>query len=330
MAFHETIAADETSRFEGYANELKAIQSARAAKKGSTARALHVKQHLGVVGEWTTSAPDNLKKGVFAENKTYPCYVRFSNGSSAHQGDKAPDARGFAVKVVGVDGKKIIPGLEGKKTQDFLFVGEPALPFRDPEEFMKFVRAAKDGPRKLLPRLFGSFGLGRAFSLIRRLAKSPKIHSMATHPFYTAAPIAFGDTACKLAVIPGTTGGDGVAGDDHYRDDLVSRLQSGPLTWTVRAQLFVDDATTPVEDTSVVWPSPWVDVGKLVIPKQDPSSPAGKAVSELCETFSFDPWHSIEAHRPLGAIMRARAVAYRESVLARKAADEPDTVLPAG
>jgi hypothetical protein len=43
--------------------------------------------------------------------------------------------------------------------------------------------------------------------------------------------------------------------------------------------------------------------------------------------FSFDPWHAIEAHRPLGAIMRARAVAYRESVLARKAESEPHSVL---
>ena len=41
-------------------------------------------------------------------------------------------------------------------------------------------------------------------------------------------------------------------------------------------------------------------------------------------------WITVEALRPLGAVMRARSHAYRESVLERKAAPEPETVLEHG
>jgi hypothetical protein len=40
--------------------------------------------------------------------------------------------------------------------------------------------------------------------------------------------------------------------------------------------------------------------------------------------MSFDPWHALEAHRPLGAMMRARNHAYRVSTKERQAAAEPE------
>ncbi|HTA88466.1 MAG TPA: catalase [Polyangiaceae bacterium] len=336
MGFHETIAADEEARFEGYGAELVDIQRRRAAKKGGALeRALHVKAHTGVVGELTVSAPESARSGVFASpGQSYPAYVRFSNGSSHGQPDKAPDARGFAVKLVGVPGPKLIPGLEQEQTQDFLFINDPALPFRDPREFMAFVRAAKGGPALMLPKLFAGVGLGRGVSILKRALGSPKVLSFATHAFHTGAPVSFGTSAAKLGLFPapsaaGAAGTVGAAssGEHYLRDDLVLRLKSGPLVWSLRAQLFVDEQSTPIEDASVVWSAPWVEVGTLTIPKQDPESAKGKQIAALVETLSFDPWHSIAAHKPLGAIMRARGVAYKASVLARNAAPEPKSVI---
>jgi hypothetical protein len=94
-----------------------------------------------------------------------------------------------------------------------------------------------------------------------------------------------------------------------------------------RAQLFRDDQKTPIEDTSVEWSGPWLDLGVLTIPRQDPESARGQEIDALVSRLSFDPWHAIEAHRPLGAIMRARGAVYDASVLARKAAAEPHSVL---
>ncbi len=328
----ETIADDEAARFEGYAAELRAMQKRRAERRGTVSRALHAKQHLGLVGELTVTAAEDMRRGVFADaGRTYPVYVRYSNGSGDRRADAAPDARGVAVKLVGVAGKKIIPGLEDKKTQDFLFIAEPAIAFRSPDEFMKFARVADKGPLALLPALLSSFGLGRGLQVLRRLAAIPKVASMAAHPFYTAVPILFGEgAAVKLALVPTDAAAGDASGPDALRDDLARRVKAGPLTYSMRAQRFADERSTPVEDASVAWATPFVEIGKLTLPRQDPDSEAGRAVEALVESLSFDPWHAVEAHRPLGAVMRARAVAYRESVLARRAADEPEAVLPPG
>jgi Catalase len=339
MSFHENIPPDEGERFEKYAAEIADIQRTRAEKSGKRetetgplSRALHLKPHIGAVGELVVEAAEAGRAGVFANNgQRWPLYVRFSNGSSTHQADKAPDVRGFALKLVGVPGQKIIPGLEQEVTQDFLFIDQPAIPFRDADEFMIFVRSAKDGPLKLLPRLISGFGLRRTFQVLGQTLKAPKVKSFATHAFHTAAPISFGGLAAKLGLFPlGNPPSPPTSGDDALRSDLIARLKAGPLTWALRAQLFQDDVSTPIEDTSVAWVGPWVELGKVTLPRQDPESARGQEITALVQQLSFDPWHAIQEHRPLGAIMRARAVTYKTSVLARKAAAEPKTVLSIG
>jgi hypothetical protein len=333
MAFGETVAPDEDERFRGFAEELTSIQRTRTAQRGgAAARALHVKQHVGAVGELVVKAPETARSGVFAmSGKSWPVYVRFSNGTGHEQADKRPDVRGFALKLVGVPGQKLIKGLESELTQDFLFIDKQVIPFRTPDEFMLFVRAAKDGPAKLLPRLTSSFGFGRALGIIWGSLTGEKVKSFATHTFHTAAPIAFGKSAAKLALAPLSNDRPAPtpapSGDDFLGQDLRARLKSGSLSWTLRAQLFVDEATTPIEDTSVVWSGPWIDLATLTLPQQDVETSRGREISELVSSLSFDPWHATEEHRPLGAIMRARGATYGKSVLARSAAAEPKTVL---
>jgi len=267
---------------------------------------------------------------VFEETgKRWPVYARFSNGSGFSMSDKVPDARGFALKLVGVPGKKLIEGLEDEVTQDFLFINTASIPFATPDEFMAFLRAGKDGREKLLLRAIRAFGLRRTLAILWQALSEKKVESYATHVFHTAAPIAFGKTAAKLGLFPLGNEADtpSVSGPDYLRDDLVARLQKSALAWSVRAQPFVDQATTPIEDTSVVWSGPWVELGTLTLSKQDPESARGKEISELVNRLSFDPWHATEAHHPLGGIMRCRKATYAPSVMGRKAAAEPRDVL---
>jgi hypothetical protein len=332
MAFGETLAPDESARYQGFAEELSAIQKARA-KDGKLERVLHVKQHVGVVGELVVRATETARFGVFeSAGKTWPLYARFSNGSSRHQPDGAPDVRGFAIKLVGVPGTKLTPGLEDEQTQDFLFIDSPALPFSNPDEFLMFVRAAKDGPGKLLPRLIKSFGLARALGILWGAVTGEKVKSFATHSFHSGAPIAFGNSAAKLALVPvpNDTPAPSVSGDDYLKQDLIARLKQGPLSWSLRAQPYVSETATPIEDTRVLWSGPWLELATLTLPRQDVESARGREIDELVSRLSFDPWHALEAHRPLGAIMRARSVAYGASVIARGAAPEPKSVLTPG
>jgi len=329
MALGEIIAPGEAERFREFAAQIEASQRARASASLGMKRALHVKQHVGVVGELVVTAAESPDFGVFAESgRRWPVYARFSNGSGRKQSDGTPDARGFALKLVGAPGKKLIEGMEDAVTQDFLFINTTALPFRTPDEFMAFQRAAQDGALRLLPRLIGSVGFGRALDIFKAALSTPKVKSFATHAFHTGAPLVLGDRAAKLGLFPPAGVPASTAqGDDFLGEDLVARLGTGPLTWHLRAQRFVDETTTPIEDASVDWSGPWLDLATLTLPAQDVRSARGREISELVNQLSFDPWHASEAHRPLGAVMRARRVAYAPSVIGRKALPEPHSVL---
>ncbi len=328
----ETIPAGEDAVFEAYAEQLCALQ--RAAAAGSPpARALHAKGQLGALAELSVVAdlPDHARQGLFAKPATYRAYVRYSNGAGKRQPDTKGDVRGIAVKVVGVDGRKVIPGLEDAKTQDFLAIRTPAIPFRDAHEFVKVVTAAAGSPLLLLPRLFGRIGVGRTFALLPQLAKSVAVPmpSLATTRYFSAAPIRCGAYAAHYALDPLAKDPPATPGSspDYLGDELSQRLRAGPVAYDLRLQFYVDPAATPIEDASVEWReelAPFVTVARLTLPQQDLASPKGRRVAEYVESLSFDPWHALEAHRPLGNIMRARNHAYRLSTKERSAAREPD------
>ena len=65
------------------------------------------------------------------------------------------------------------------------------------------------------------------------------------------------------------------------------------------------------EDASAAWPedeSPYFAVGRIIVPAQATYSPQRRVFFD--ELLSFDPWHAMAAHRPLGNVMRARRKAY--------------------
>ena len=93
----------------------------------------------------------------------------------------------------------------------------------------------------------------------------------------------------------------------------------------------MDEARTPIEDPTVEWAerdAPWVALARLAIPAQTAESRAGRALAADVERLSFDPWHALVEHRPLGVVMRARAVAYRRAVAARGAISELEVKPP--
>ena len=72
--------------------------------------------------------PEHFQHSIFANPaQEYEAWIRFSNGDMLVQPDSKGDARGMAIKVMGVDGEKIAPELEGAKTQDFIMTNTPAF-----------------------------------------------------------------------------------------------------------------------------------------------------------------------------------------------------------
>jgi hypothetical protein len=84
--------------------------------------------------------------------------------------------------------------------------------------------------------------------------------------------------------------------------------------WELRIQLCTDLDKMPIEDASVEWPqalSPYVAVARLRI---GPQRAWSEELSRLVDDgMQFNPWHALDAHRPLGAIMRVRKEVYAMS-----------------
>ena len=70
-----------------------------------------------------------LRQGLFQEPRIYEAWIRLSNG--AHYDDRKPDAHGMAVKLMGVDGPKVLPAERDAKTQDFVLVDNPTFMVRE-------------------------------------------------------------------------------------------------------------------------------------------------------------------------------------------------------
>jgi len=322
----ESIPDDEAARFERHAAFLGSLQQ-KAAKAGAAGRALHAKANVGAVATFEVlgGIPEEARQGLFATPKTYHALVRYSNGAGRHQSDRKLDVRGLAVKLFGVDGKKVIPGMEDATTQDFLAIRTPVLPISHTDEFMTIVRAGQT-PALLPLRLIGGLGLRRGVSVIKRALAGLKMPQspLAATTYYSALPIKFGPYAVQFAFAAQDPPSPiKIADATHLGDGLAARLREKPVSYDFQIRFYVDEATTPIEDAAVEWKAPWVTIGRLTLPVQDPASPRGQKVAALVEQLAFDPWHAQAELRPLGNIMRARNVAYRVSTQGRKAAPEP-------
>ncbi len=329
----EEIPADEAERFERHAQTLLKLQQAKA-RRHPVSRGLHAKAQAGAEAEFTVLAdlPEHARVGLFSKPGTYKALVRYSNGLGSRHADQKGDVRGIAIKVVGVEGKKLIPGLEGAKTQDFLAILSAFTPFTGADDFVWFVDAASR-PASLLPRAILQFGFGKTFKLLGALMasrKAPPVISVATHAYFSALPIKFGAFAVHYSLAPTASDMPGATlgtSPNYLGEELAARLEAGPVSYDFRVQFFVDPVRTPIEDASVEWKesdAPWLTVGRLTLPKQRLGSARGQQLAGLIEGLSFDPWHALEDHRPLGNMMRARSAAYRLSTIERKALPEPD------
>ena len=91
---------------------------------------------------------------------------------------------------------------------------------------------------------------------------------------------------------------------------MVTTLDQEDVEFDVRLQLQTDTFLMPIENNAVLWPeklSPRITVATLRIPKQKFNSPAQLAFDRR---LSYNPWHCIPEHRPLGNQSRARKRMY--------------------
>jgi len=314
----ERATPDEAKRFARYADEIAAIQIKKNRRYGA-GRALHRKQRVGLRGTLAIPAdlPEHAAHGLFARAGDHAVLIRLSNGSLARAKDSAPDIRGFAIKVQDVTG----PGALGFETssQDFLLINHPVFGAGSADEFVGLVDAAAMGRRQLFGYMIGRYGLSGGITRLRATAAglARPFSGFATEPFFSAAPIACGPYAVRVRLVPVDPAPPSPRASKDWAADVAARLSAAALAFDLQLQFFTDEATTPIEDATVDWPTPYLTVGRLTVPQQDLAAPPGVATQQAAETAAFDPWSALVEHRPLGEIMRARKAAYRASQLGR-------------
>lgn len=325
----EEIDPDERKTFESIVSVMGKGGETTHERYGRYVRTSHAKAHGLLEGELTVEPglPPELAQGLFARPGSYRTIVRLAHVPGELLDDRRVSTpRGMAIKVLGVEGE-MLPAHAGATTQDFVldtgkvfnapnakvFVGaitatEAATPM--PEG----VKAAVSTVSRASNAALHAVGLGSANL---DFYGHPRLHPL-VEPYFSQAPIRYGDYIAKLGVYPDTRALSALAQRDLPLDDedalrtaVAKWFASNPAEFRVAVQLCTGLERMPVENASVEWPedeSPYRTVGRLVLPPQPAWDETRREAID--EDLLFCPAHSLAAHRPLGSIMRARMHAY--------------------
>ncbi len=323
----ETIAFLKTKMEEAY-------------KPNNLRRDAHPKHHGVVRAEFIVeeNLAEDLQVGVFKQglsrpNRSFPAWIRFSNASNRVHHDREKDMIGFAIKLMGVEGDKILnidqdsyfndelttdsSFSEEKFTQDFLFMSHPVFLVARIKDFKKLVTAAF-GDNSILKFFFNPFD-----NHLRTLWIILTMNKYHTSPldnrYWSNSPYLFGSSekgkrrAVKYALLPTSKTRSKMPKnktENYLKDAMKNHLAQDEASFDFMIQFQTDANKMPIEDTRIDWSevdSPLIKVATIKIPKQTFDSPEQMA---FAENSYFAAWHSLPEHRPLGSINRARRFAY--------------------
>ena len=342
----EAIHPGEAEISEQIAATLLDMAKKVGARQRHTVRAVHAKSH-GLLKAEVTVLPDlreELRQGLFAKPANYSAIMRFSTDPGDILSDHISTTRGLAIKVVGVEGE-MLPNHAGRVTQDFVLNNASTFAARS-EDFLKVIglRAKHVDDSDALKQVVSSAAqtaeetlelVGQRSAFLKGFGHPP------THPlgemYYSAAPLRFGDYFGKMQLAPVSDSLTALRGKhvDHphswnsVKDSIMAFFQEETAVWELRFQLCTDLTKMPVEDASVAWDerlSPFLTVARITAQPQNAYSDARRVWVD--EQLSFNPWHGLASHRPLGSIMRARLKSYQASSHFRHTAEARPIVEP--
>ena len=300
---------------------LVALQVGIMTKKDPTRRGQHSKHHGCVDAEFVVHGdiPDAYRSGLFKEPGTYKAKVRWSNGGD--DDDRNVDVHGMAVKVLGVKGT---PALEGsdRDDQDFILIDSEAFFVPDVKMMLELMTARATSAAAQDPTVMTEFARKHPDIATALAAARKTISSPLTTQYWSTVPFKLGGGAVKYTAVPSDDNKSGdvpAASRDSLRAALASRLGTGETGARFELRIIpqADPGNDPVENPMVPWKSEPIAVATITVAPQAFDTP--ERMKEA-EELSFDPWHALAEHRPLGGINRARRAVYAASLTLRQSA----------
>jgi hypothetical protein len=343
----EVLQDNEQQTFDDISATMLDIAGKIGEKQRHTTRPVHAKSHGLLKAELTIAEnlPEELRQGLFATPGSYGAILRFSTNPGDILSDHISTPRGLALKIVGVTGE-MLPNHSGQVTQDVVMVNAKAFTAPDAAGFLKGLKtlAAHATDSDALKQVVSSTAqiaetaleaVGGESAALKGFGHKP------THPlgetFSTVVPLRYGAYFGKLALVPVSQNLVDLTGKhlpnasdwNSLKHAISDFFQEQTALWELRVQLCTDTGKMPVEDASVSWDeelSPYITVAQLRTLAQDSYSNARRVFVD--EKLSFNPWHALAAHRPLGNVMRARFKAYQAASQFRRAAEGREPVEP--
>jgi hypothetical protein len=286
-------------------------------KPGGFERGGNTKTHGIVRGEFVVhdGLPARFRRGIFAQPRSYKAWVRFS-GPGPYVTPDIDDV-GFmsiSIKLMGVPGPKLME--EEKFTQDMFGVSTPTFVTPDTRANAELQRWSLKNAQTFY---FVNFRESHLLDFLMQGLWIKTQTSPFEAPYFSCVPYLLGEgEAMQYSIWPKSRRRTRVPRlprrppDDYLRDAMVAALAAGDVELDFRLQLQTDPHLMPLENAAVLWPeklSPRVSVATLRLPRQAFTSPAQM---EFAKRLSFNPWHCIPEHRPLGNQSRARRRMYGE------------------
>ena len=306
---------------EAYLDDIIASFRAQMTKlwnPGHVERGGNTKTHGIVRAEFIVrdDLPEHMRRGIFAEPHTYPAWVRFA-GPGPYV-TKDIDDVGFmsmSIKIMGVPGPKLLD--DEKATQDLICVSTPTFVTPDTKANAELQRWSY---RNAPPFYFANFKRQtHILDSIMQLLWTKTQSSPLEGDYFSCVPYLLGEgqamqysfrtrltTRTRVPRLPLRPP------DNYLRDAMVATLARQDVEFDILLQVQTDPFRMPIENNAVLWPtklSPRVPAAVLRIPKQTFDSPEQL---DFARVLSFNPWHCVPEHRPLGNQSRARKRMYSE------------------
>jgi hypothetical protein len=303
---------------------------------GQFERGGNSKTHGLVRGEVTIrdDVPEHMRRGIFAQPRRFPAWVRFSGPGPNVPADI--DDVGFgsmAIKLMDVPGSKLMD--DEKHTQDLICVCTPTFVTPD-------CRANARLQYWSLRRTPLWYFLDPRETHLLDFWMQALWNKTMSNPlgerYYSCVPYLLGEGQAMQYAFYSRTAVPrhipnlpfGRPPFNYLRDNMAATLREKDVEFDILAQVQTDAFRMPIENAAVLWPeslSPRIPVATLHIPRQTFHSPAQ---FEFAKVLSYNPWHCLPEHRPLGNQSRTRLRLYSELSRFRQAMNHVAHLEPTG